>query len=97
MAHKVWILNLDDFVFKSKALDALKTHSLKYIQLLKPGDFCVLSPLIHRDQAFLDYMARIKKIEHKNWVFLPKEQRQDESLVAAISRDEELLNKLRRL
>ena len=97
MAHKVWILNLDDFVFKSKALDALKTHSLKYIQLLKPGDFCVLSPLIHRDQAFLDYMARIKKIAHKNWVFLPKEQRPDESLVAAISRDEELLKKLRRL
>ncbi len=97
MPNKVWILNLDDFVFKSKALDALKSHSLKYIQLLKPGDFCVVSPLTEPDKAFVDYMARIKKLEHKNWMFMPKEQKEDESLISAISRDEQLLAKLRKL
>lgn len=97
MPNKVWILNLDDFVFKSKALDALKSHSLKYIQLLKPGDFCVVSPLTEPDKAFVNYMARIKKLEHKNWMFMPREQKEDESLISAVSRDEHLISKLRKL
>lgn len=97
MPNKVWILNLDDFVFKSKALDALKSHSLKYIQLLKPGDFCVVSPLTEPDKAFVNYMARIKKLEHKNWMFIPREQKEDESLISAVSRDEHLISKLRKL
>ncbi len=97
MPNKVWILNLDDFVFKSKAIEALKSHSLKYIQLLKPGDFCVVSPLTEKDPAFLNYMARIKKLEHKNWMFMPREQKEDESLISAISRDEVLIAKLRKL
>ncbi len=88
---------MDDFVFKSKALDALKSHSLKYIQLLKPGDFCVVSPLTEPDKAFVNYMARIKKLEHKNWMFMPREQKEDESLISAVSRDEHLISKLRKL
>ncbi len=97
MPDKIWILNVDDFVFKSNALDALSKHSLKYIQILKPKDLCLVSPLIERDDAFVSYMARIKKLQNKNWLLLPKKQNTDESLVQAITKDKALVAKLKKL
>ncbi len=97
MPDKIWILNVDDFVFKTNALDALSKHSLKYIQILKPWDLCIASPLIERDDAFVAYMARIKKLQNKNWLLLPKKQDTDESLVGCIAKDKELVAKLKTL
>ncbi len=97
MHDKIWILNVDDFVFKSNALDALSNHSLKYIQILKPGDLCIASPLIERDDAFVSYMARIKKIKNKNWLMLPKKQDSQDSLVNSIAKDKALVSKLKKL
>lgn len=97
MPDKIWILNVDDFVFKTNALDALSKHSLKYIQILKPGDLCIASPLIERDDAFVSYMARIKKLQNKNWLLLPEKQNTDESLVGCIIKDKSLISKLKNL
>lgn len=97
MPNKIWVINLDDYLFQNKAIEALKGHSLKYIQILKPGDYCILSPLVEADPDFVAYMARIKKLEHKNWLFKPAAHDPSESLVEAIMRDEALVEKLRKL
>lgn len=97
MPDKIWILNVDDFVFKANALDALSNHSLKYIQILKQADLCVVSPLIERDDAFVNYMARIKKLVNKDWMLLPAKQSPDETLVQAIMKDKALIARLKKL
>lgn len=100
MPDKIWLLNLDDFLLKDDARTFLKGHALnalKYIQILKPNDLCVISPLIPRDEAFISYMARIKKIANKNWLFAPRKQKEDESLVEAIGNDKALVAKLKKL
>lgn len=94
MANKIWVLNLDDFLFKDKALEALQEHAIKYIQLLKPGDYCVLSPLIEPDEDFVNYMARIKKLPYRPWIFKPAAQKKEERLVDAIIKDKTLIEKL---
>lgn len=94
---KIWILNVDDFVFSANALDALSKHSLKYIQILKPNDLCIVSPLIERDDCFVSYMAKLKKLQNKDWMMLPQHQASDEGLVKAISKDKTLVKKLKNL
>ena len=97
MPDKIWILNVDDFVFKTNSADALCRHSLKYIQILKPGDLCIVSPLIERDDAFVAYMAALKKIKNDDWMMLPKKQKKEESLIQAIMADKALVKKLKKL
>lgn len=92
MPNKIWIFNLDDFLFKSNSMKALRQHSLKYIQLLKKGDYCVASPLVQRDPDFLDYMARIKQIDYPNWILYPKSHQENQSLISSILNDEELIH-----
>jgi len=97
MPNKIWIINLDDCLFQGKAIEALKSYSLKYIQLLKPGDYCVLSPLVEVDPDFVAYMARIKKLKHTNWLFTPAVHDSSENLIEAILKDKVLVEKLRKL
>lgn len=94
---KIWVLNLDDFIFKDNALDALKNYSPKYMQILKPGDLCIISPHVSPDISFVNYTARVKKITNKNWVIMPKKHNLGEPLTSAVCKDKALLNKLKKL
>lgn len=97
MPNKIWIINADECLIAAyNDVAVLKESSLKYTLLLKPGDFCVISPWVE-NQVFLDYAARIKKLEHKNWLLQPAEHQPSEKLLDAILRDEVLVEKLRKL
>ena len=80
MPNKIWVLNMDDFMFKDKAFYALKKHSLKYIQILKPNDIAIVSPLVEKDKDFIDYTARIKKFTNKEWLLSPAKQEDGKTL-----------------
>ncbi|MBP5429381.1 MAG: hypothetical protein J6Y25_00620 [Elusimicrobiaceae bacterium] len=97
MPNKIWIINLDEVVASENLLEAIADYSPKYIQLLKPQDYCILSRWAPVDKDFFAYMARIKKLKHTSWLFQPAEQEPDERLVDAVLRDEVLLGKLRKL
>ncbi len=98
MPNKIWIINADDCLFSQEvSIEGMKESSLKYILLLKPGDYCVLSPLVDIDSDFVSYMARIKKLKHKNFLFTPAKHDPSESLIKAISKDKQLVDKLSHL
>ena len=97
MPNKIWVLNMDDFMFKDKAFYALKKHSLKYIQILKPNDIAIVSPLVEKDKDFIDYTARIKKFTNKEWLLSPAKQEEGKTLVESIAQDKELLQKIKKL
>ncbi len=97
MPDKIWILNMDDFLFKQKASYVLKKHSLKYIQILKQNDIAIVSPLVEKDKDFVDYTAKIKRFTNKDWLLSPATQNENESLIEAIARDKALLSKIKKL
>jgi hypothetical protein len=91
------MLNVDDFVFKSKASEVLFKHSLKYIQIAKPNDLCIVSPSICRDEPFIKYTAEIKKITHKNWILHPQTHPRGINLIQAVMQDKALVSKIKEL
>lgn len=97
MPDKIWVLNMDDFLFKEKAFYALKKHSLKYIQILKPNDIAIVSPLVEKDKDFIEYTAKIKKFTNKDWLLSPAVHKENESLIEAIAKDKTLLSKIKKL
>ncbi|MGB2578469.1 hypothetical protein AAIR98_000388 [Elusimicrobium simillimum] len=97
MADKIWILNIDDFMFKSQAVSALKKHSLPYINLLKPADICIISPLVQKDEYFTAYVEAVKKLTNKKWIYQPKKQAKDQTLINAIMKDEKLIAQIKKL
>ncbi len=97
MPDKIWVLNFDDFVHKEVATDSLRNYSLKYIQILKDNDICIVSPITKRDDAFVDYMARIKKLKRKDWMIVPKPYDEQKSFVQALTEDKEMIKKIKSL
>ncbi|ACC97661.1 hypothetical protein Emin_0095 [Elusimicrobium minutum Pei191] len=95
MADKIWIFNVDDFIYKSQALAVLKEHALTYLQILKPNDMCIVSPFTEKDEYFTAYTAAIKGLKHKKWMFQPKKHAKDESLIQAIMKDKALVGKIK--
>lgn len=97
MPNKIWVLNMDDFVFKEKALYVLKKHSLKYIQILKPDDIAIVSPLVEKDPDFIKYTEQLKKFSNKNWLLSPSKHEEGQPLTEAIAQDTALLSKIKTL